>query len=73
MPKIDKANIEPIKWSIISDDVHFECGFPHLEKLMDFRRANLKTTEMYWITKQPVIDWCYNVYNPKALIFVILN
>lgn len=73
MKHIEPANIEDLKSSLISHEVLFESGFGDLELLMEFRKANLKTTQMYWITKQPVIDWCYNVYNPKALIFVILN
>lgn len=67
------ANIEEIKPSIINHNVRFNNGFETMRDLIDFRRANLKTTAMLWITLSPVIDHGYSVYNPKALIFRILN
>ncbi len=73
MNRIEPANIEDLKWTVISPDVKFDSGFGDIAAITYFRKQNLKTTNMFWITKQPVIDCAYNVYNPKALIMVILN
>jgi len=68
------AWIESIEDSIIDHDVSFEwCGFGNPQSLMKFRAANHKITQMCWIKKRPVIDCGYTVYNPQALIMIILN
>jgi len=68
-----RANIEELKESIIDSNVSFEHGFEDLIALLEFRKANIETTQMIWITKRVVIDPGFTVYNPKALIFLILN
>lgn len=69
--KTEKAFIEDLQDSIISSDVDFKTF--DMRAIIEFRRANLKSTDMIWITKRPVIDAGYTVFNPKALIFLILN
>lgn len=69
----EKANIEELKWSLIAPDVCFTSAKMTMQEIIDFRRNNLKITQMIWITKQPVLDCSYNLYNPKALIMLILN
>lgn len=66
---LHKANIEKIKWSLVTPDVRFA----DVRGIMKFRRANMTITQMIYITKQPVMDFANNLYNPKALIMIILN
>lgn len=69
-----KANIEKLKDSVINHDVNFHwSGFENCRDLMKFRRKNIKITNMCWITKRPVIDYGDSLYNPTALIMLILN
>lgn len=67
---LDKVNIEDLSPSLIHSEVHF---IKDVRKIMPFRRENLTATQMCWITKKPVIDIGNSVYNPKALIMLILN
>lgn len=69
MENIEPAYIEELKWSIISCNVKFH----NLIDILPTRKENLKITDMLWITKQPIIDSNYFVYNPKAVILVFLN
>ena len=68
-----RANVENIKSSIVNHKVDFNCGGFGIKEVMKFRRANMSITNMLWITKSPVIDCGYTLYNPKALIMIILN
>ncbi len=68
-----RANIEEIKWSLIEPDIRFTCGDFSIREVFKFRRVNLTITDMFWITKQPVMDSANNLYNPQALIMLILN
>lgn len=68
---IERANIETVRWSKIRHDVVLMPD-PNRE-IGRFRRANLTITDMIWITKSPVVDSCYNLFNPKDLIIIILN
>ena len=70
---LQKANIEEIRWTRITPEVRFESRNNDLRKTAKFRSANMKITQMFWITLQPVIDSANNLYNPKALIMLILN
>lgn len=71
--KIERAYIEELKDSIIDADVSFCSILFDNRDILKFRRENMKSTSMFWITKRAVIDSYYNVYNPSALIFIILN
>jgi hypothetical protein len=73
MEDISKANIEDLKESIIDHDVRFSTKAWDTRELMSYRRKNLSSTQMCWITLKPVIDCGNTVSNPKALIFNILN
>ena len=66
------ANVENIKWSLITPEVKF-IKENNLKEIIRFRRENLSITQMIWITKQPVMDYVCNLYNPKTLIMKILN
>ena len=69
-----KAKIEELHHSKIGSKVRFTPGLKDgLKELMDFRRSNLSTTQMCWLKKRPVIDCADTVYNPSALIVLILN
>jgi hypothetical protein len=76
MADLSKANIEKIEWSIIDSDVKFTMhpiSRERCREVLKFRRHNMTTTDMLWITLNPVMDCGNTVYNPKALIMVILN
>ena len=67
------ANIEELQWSLIAPKTRFTCGELSSKEIFKTRKANINITQMAWITKQPVIDFANNVYNPKALILLFLN
>lgn len=69
----NKLEIEEIVWSIFDHTIKFNSGFFDLKEIMKFRKNNIKTTKMCWITLNPVIDCTNTLYNPKALIMLILN
>ena len=70
---LHKANIEEIKWSLIAPNISFDNHFRNLQDLFKFRMENHNITAMLWITKQPIMDCANNLFNPKALIMIILN
>jgi hypothetical protein len=63
-------NCDEIYASKISHDIRFLESIPEARKL---RKNNMEITQMLWIKKQTVIDSSYMVYNPLALIVLILN
>jgi len=66
-----KAWIESNEHSIIDADVSL-CNWK-MKDVLPFRRANMSTTQMVWITKRTCIDIGYTVHNPRTLIMLILN
>lgn len=71
--RITPANIEELKWSLIAPKTRFTCGVLSTREIFETRKENMQITQMIWITKQPVIDFANNLYNPKALIMLFLN
>lgn len=69
----DRAYIQDLSESIIDYDVRFSSKFWGISELMLYRRSNLNSTQICWVTLRPVIDCTNTVYNPKAAIFNILN
>jgi hypothetical protein len=66
------ANIEELKWSVVSDDVNFKSN-SNIKEIYEARKKIKNITQYLWITKQPVIDKYYNVFNPQTLILIHLN
>jgi len=74
MEDISKAWIQDdLRESIIDHDVRFSSKVWNTRELMSYRRKNLNGTQMCWITLKPVMDCGNTIYNPRALIFNILN
>jgi hypothetical protein len=74
MEDISKAWIQDnLRSSIIDSDVRFSSKIWNTDELMAYRRKNLNSTQMCWITLKPVVDCGNTVFNPRALIFNILN
>ncbi len=69
----EKATIEKIVWSKISHKTRFSSGFSDIKEILNFRKDNMEITKMCWITLEPVIDCTNTLYNPNALIMLILN
>ena len=66
--------IEEIKSSKIGSNVKFTSSIIDVRSISRLRRANMKITEMNWITLRPVYNTNENtIYNPKALILNFLN
>jgi len=68
-----ELNVEEITWSLIEHNVRFINDPTSMRDIFLFRKNNMKITQMIWITKQPIIDNFLNLYNPKALIIIVLN
>ena len=68
-----KANIEKLKDSVIDHNVGFNCGGFKMKEVVKFRKANMRITQMCWITKRPTMDCGYTLSNPRSLIMIILN
>lgn len=64
---------EPIKESIFHHGLRFDKQYGEAKQWIAFRRDNLKTTQIFWITLSPVIDIGLTFYNPKCHIMLILN
>lgn len=62
----------PLVFDCKLSNIHFN-DFETSKKRFDFRRKNLKITQMMWLTTSPVIDYGNTLYNPKCLIMIILN
>lgn len=74
MRDLHQADIaEDLDWSLITPGTNFTTTEMDMKDVIHFRRNNLKTTQMFWVKQQPVIDYANNLYNPKSLIMVILN
>ena len=65
------AHIENIRWSVFDPTLCFNT--PDGLSLARLRLAHITYSQACWITLRPVIDAAYNLYNPKAPIFLILN
>lgn len=64
---------EPLLSSTFCHNLRFDQQFGDTKEWMKFRRANLKTTQIFWITLSPVVDYGLTLYNPKCKITIILN
>ena len=67
-----KAYIEDIEWTVFDSKLSF-IRDEDRRSLYEYRKQNIKITTIAWITKQPVIDSCYTVYNPKTFFLIHLN
>ncbi len=67
-----RATIQDIRWSLISHDVRF-VKQDNFKEVLNLRKKHYKLTQLIWITLQPVINSGYFLYNPRAMIVLILN
>lgn len=63
---------EPILESRFHHLLRFDKQFGETKDWIKFRKANLKTTQIFWLTLSPVI-YLETLYNPKCHIMIILN
>lgn len=63
---------EPLLESKFHHALRFDQQFGDTKDWIKFRKANLKITQILWVTLSPVI-WAETLYNPKCHIMIILN
>ena len=64
---------EPILSSKLCHNLRFDNQFGDSKEWIEFRRANMCITQIFWLTLSPVIDMGNTLYNPKCKITLILN
>lgn len=65
---------EPIQESIFCHNLRFDRQYGDTKAWIKFRRANLKTTSIFWFKLSPV--YCHaseTLYNPSCHVMIILN